>query len=464
MSQFQGKAYAVAGLGIAGLAAARLLAARGAHVVAWDEKARQAMADDALSELEALGADCLWSGALPDGALDGIVASPGVPMSAPLLRWAAERNIEILGELELAYRCTQAPFIAITGTNGKTTTTTLLGAMFERAGASHLVAGNIGYPVCDAVLAAQGTELLIVEVSSFQLETVSRFRPRVSVLLNIAPDHLDRHGSLEAYAGAKYRILKNQTPEDVFLYNACDPLCAKAPATNPAVRSVPFATKPLSVGGAFLRGSRLILADPAGFTMDLGSVHKLGLTGLHNVSNALAAAAAAATVGVPLSAIRNVLQTFRGLEHRLETVGVVEGVTYIDDSKATNPEAAKSALLSTGMPVVLIAGGFDEQADFGTWAEMFPQYAKHVVLFGQTAGRIERSALAAGMPAERIHRCDDMEQCIRAAAQLADPGEAVLLSPACASYGLYRNFEERGNHFKELVRALEGKEGEEQSE
>lgn len=458
MSEYAHKNILIAGLGTSGMAAARLLAGRGGTLFAWDAKESTALSQEDLEELGHLGVSCLFAeeglASLP-ASIDLAVTSPGLPPDAPVLARAKAAGAEIIGELELAYRCSRCPFIGITGTNGKTTVTSLIGDMFRLAGLPHAVAGNIGRAASDAVLHETGEETMIVEVSSFQLETIVRFRPRISVMLNIAPDHMDRHGTLEEYTRVKFRMFENQKENDACVYNADDALCARIPDTGLAARAFPFSTAPLAGGGAFVRGSRMALTDGASLSIDLGSVRDLKLPGSHNVSNALAAAAAAYIAGVPVRAIRESLRTFSGLPHRIAHVADIDGVSYIDDSKGTNPAASVRAIQAVSRPIILIAGGYEKQADFGEYTDAFPGRVRHVLLMGATAERIAESALKSGFSKEYIHRCADMEQCVREAAKLARPGDAVLLSPACASWGQYANFEERGRHFASLVLNLD---------
>lgn len=454
MSEFSQKNILVAGLGKSGLAALRLLAREQAGLYAWDAKKKGSFSSENLAELERLGVVCFFEGDTPDIGMDMVVTSPGLPLDAPVLMEASERGVEIIGELELAYRLSHCPFIAITGTNGKTTTTSLVGDMFRLAGAAHAVVGNIGYPASDAVLHETGEETMITEVSSFQLETIADFRPRIAALLNVAPDHLDRHGSLEEYKRIKFRLFQNQTAGDACVYNADDPLCAELLKSGLAARAFPFSTRQLSGAGAFVQGSRMVLSDGEAMHIDLGSLRQLKLLGTHNISNALAAAAVAYIAGVPVRYIRESLRTFAGLPHRFQHVADIAGVSYIDDSKGTNPAASAQAIRSAGRPIVLIAGGYEKQADFKEFTDTFPGRVRHVLLLGDTAARIAESAIDSGFPGDNLHFCSDMAQCVAAAKRLSEAGDIVLLSPACASWGMYSNFEERGLHFQSLVHKL----------
>ncbi len=444
----------IAGLGKSGMAAARLLASQGMEVYAYDGKDASAFPEEQRKELEALGVRC-YLGREPD--TDGfrqVVASPGMPLTEPVLKQAARNGAEIIGELELAYRSRPVRFVAITGTNGKTTTTALVGEMYRLAGLPHRIVGNIGTPVADQILSAEEDAVMVTEVSSFQLETIVDFRPRVAALLNITPDHLDRHGSLEEYVRVKFKVFENQREEDYCVYNADDALSSSLPERGLKGWAVPFSARKSLSFGAFVRDGQIMIAGEQDQEIALCPVEALRIPGAHNLENALAAAATAYFAGVPAEAIGKALRTFAGVEHRIETVAEINGVAYINDSKGTNPDAAIKAILSVPRPLLLIAGGYEKNADFDPFTAAFEGRVRYLILLGKTAERIARSAEKNGFPKDAIHFCADMGDCVREAAQLALPGDAVLLSPACASWGMYNNFEERGRHFKELVRAL----------
>lgn len=455
MTEASKKKILIAGLGKSGMAAARLLATQGAVFYAYDGKDASAFSEEQRKELESLGVDC-YLGKTPDMAeFRQVIVSPGMPLTEPVLEQAAKNGAEIIGELELAYRSRPGRFVAITGTNGKTTTTALVGEMYRLARLPHRIVGNIGMPVADQILSAEEDAVMVTEVSSFQLETIVDFRPRVAALLNITPDHLDRHGSLEEYVRVKFRIFENQGAEDYSVYNADDELSAALPDRGLKGRAVPFSARKSLSFGAFVRDGRIIIAGEQGRETILCPVDALRIPGAHNLENALAAAATAFFAGVPAAAIEQALRTFAGVEHRIETVAEIGGVAYINDSKGTNPDAAIKAILAVSRPLLLIAGGYEKNADFDPFTAAFEGRVRHLILLGKTAERIAQSAEKNGFPKEAIHFCADMEDCVRKAAQVALPGDAVLLSPACASWGMYNNFEERGRHFKELVRALE---------
>jgi UDP-N-acetylmuramoylalanine--D-glutamate ligase len=351
-------------------------------------------------------------------------------------------------EVELAYRLTPARFLAVTGTNGKSTTTSLLGAMVESAGIPHVVAGNIGTALCEVVPALTAAHWVVAELSSFQLETTVAFRPHVAILLNLAPDHLDRYDAVGDYYAAKARIFLNQTPEDFAVLNADDPLvleCARG------IRSrVCLFSRLRTVGdGAFLRGSRLVVRR-GGRTEPVCETAAIRIQGVHNAENSLAAAAAAAAIGVPAEAIASALAGFPGLPHRLELVAEVGGVRYVNDSKGTNVAAVVRSLEGYAGGLILIAGGKDKGGDFTPLRPLVQTRVKTMILLGQARAKI-RAHLDGACPMEDAA---SLEAAVERASRIAVPGDTVLLSPACASFDMFRDFEERGEMFRRAVRGL----------
>jgi UDP-N-acetylmuramoylalanine--D-glutamate ligase len=446
MLDVAGQRVVVAGLARSGGAACRLLLRLGASVIGTDQRG----ADEAGPDIESLGRQGVR---LELGghrletlrSADLVVVSPGIDLRRPPFRQARDAGVPVIGEVELAYRSTDATFLGVTGTNGKSTTTTLLGAMLAEAGLPSLVAGNIGTPLCQVVPGLSPDHLVVAELSSFQLETVERFRPRVALLLNLSPDHLDRYDRLDDYYGAKTRIFANQGPGDVAVVNGDDPLVLELTREVHA-RKLEFSRKRRVADGAFLEGDRLLVSRSGGEEMAC-RWSELKVFGVHNQENALAAAAAAAELGVPVEAIRTTLLRFEGLEHRLEAVAEINGVRYINDSKGTNVGAVIRSLESFDEPIVLIAGGKDKLGDFAPLVPYVRRRVKRVVLIGQAAGRI-RSQLAGACP---VVDAGDLEDAVRRAAAAASPGEVVLLSPGCASFDMFADFEARGRAFKEAV-------------
>ena len=431
----------VLGLGLSGAAAARLLRRLGVEVVASDRRGAGALGIDDLAadrgvtlELESAGP------ALPSG-IDAVVTSPGVALSHPLLEAARSGGVPIVAEVELAFAFLEgrgATIVGITGSNGKSTTTAMTGHLLAEAGYPTEVCGNIGVPLASVVDGEPG-RFFVVELSSFQLETIDRFRPKAAALLNISPDHLDRHGDLAGYLAAKQRIFMNQTEEDFAVLNADETDVARTAVRS---RKLFFSSRNPSAEG---------LALGAGEVHELAEALGARLPGLHNVENAMAAALLARAVGAPAAGIAPALETFRGLPHRVERVAEIGGVTYYDDSKGTNVAATARSLEGfADRSVHLILGGRNQGADFGYLAPAVARTAKRLYLIGESAELLERS-LAALAPAERS---GTLATAVASASAAARPGETVLLSPACASFDQFRDYHDRGQQFAKLVRAL----------
>lgn len=447
----------VIGLARSGLAAAELLKDE-ASVSIWDSKPADELNKDDIALLKEQGISCYFGDAPESGGWDMLVLSPGVPAELPFVLAAKRSGAKISGELEQAYERCPGRFIAITGTNGKTTVTTMVGEMIKAAGMDCRVAGNIGVPLAAAVRDAGAETLMVTEVSSFQLETADRFHPFVSAILNVTPDHLDRHGSFEKYASLKADICKMQTEGDYFIYNYSDDYCQKTAACCRATAVPFFADGELSFG-AFCDGGRLFIDDGSSVA-ELCRESELRIPGHHNLENALAAAACAYFAGVPAEAIRSVLTGFRGVEHRIEFVCERGGVRYVNDSKGTNPDSSIKAVEAIKTPILLIAGGYEKGSDFTGFIGSFNGKVKELLLIGATSQRIADTAVRCGFPRDRILLCDSMKDCVQKASLLAEKGDTVLLSPASASWGMYGNYEERGEDFKRLVLSLDEKNGE----
>lgn len=457
----------VVGLGITGEAVARRLAADGAVTVV-DDNPDAARFAERKAGLEALGVTVIGA-PTPDqlaglvAAADLVVPSPGVPEAHAVYGLAGEAGVPIYSEIELAGVAAAArglPLVAVTGTNGKTTVTTLIAEMFTAGGRRALAAGNIGRPLLDAV--HEDVDVVVAEVSSFQLRFTATFRPRVAVFLNVAEDHLDWHPSFTDYIAAKARMFANQAGDDLLVFNADDPAVAEAAVAAPA-RSVPFTLGPdrpraespqnlwenrpgseTDAGSWRLEGDRLVRPDGT----PLISVADLSRTGPHDIANALASAAAAADLGVADDALSAVLGSFSGLPHRVTPVGQSGGVTFVDDSKATNPHAALAALAGFDS-VVLLAGGRNKGLDLGVLRQEAGRI-RAVVAIGEAAGEVE--ACFAGV--RPVRRAGSMAEAVRLGADLAEPGDTVLLSPACASFDWYSGYAARGDDFAREVAAL----------
>jgi UDP-N-acetylmuramoylalanine--D-glutamate ligase len=437
--ELAGRKVLVLGLGISGRSAAAFCAARGAAVVAADERPTEA-----LPGLNAMGAavDLRCGGPLPDPAdFDLVVPSPGVPPA----RYAG-RARQVAGDVELAGHFLEAPIVAVTGTNGKSTVTCLVEAMLRAAGLRAEAAGNLGRPALDLV--GRPLDAAVLEVSSFQLETTHRFAPRVAVILNLSPDHLDRHGNFEAYREAKARILANQTSEDAAVLFRDDPAVWSL-AERCVGRVFSFGRSGPCERGTWLDAGAIVLRDEGRDVRaplddaELGGADRL---------NAAAALAAGAALGADPQRAAAGLADFRMLPHRCERVGVVNGVHFVNDSKATNPGAACAALQRFAAPLVWIAGGRDKGLDFAPLAEAARGRVRRALLLGEAAGRLEQ-ALGAAVATERV---GDLDAAVTRAARLAEPGDVVLLSPACASFDQFRSFEERGERFCRAVAGLQG--------
>jgi len=440
-----------------------------ARIVALDEGAGSP--DDTAAELRAAGIEVLLGeAAVLPAAVDVLVKSPGVPDESPVVQDALRRGVTLWSEVEFAGRFLPNRVIGITGTNGKTTTTELIGAIFAGAGLPVAVGGNIGYALAGMPGEVPPEATVVAELSSFQLDHIERFRPDVAVLLNLTEDHVDRHGSYRAYSDAKLRIFRNQLPADLAL------LCADDPGTLAELeagtitgrgrrawfsaasgRSVGPAGAPLVAG---VRDGGMLWLRLGGELVELCPAEELALRGEHNLQNSLAAAAAACAAGVPAGAAAETLRTFAGVPHRLQLAGVVGGVTYVNDSKATNVDATQKALTAYSGGVHLILGGYDKGGAYDGLAAATEGLVKQALLIGATAPQLEAAFAArravAGSHATPYVVCGDLEAAIAVAAGAAAPGDVVLLSPACASWDQYRDYEERGEHFLRLVGELRG--------
>lgn len=441
----------VVGLARSGTAAANFLINRGARVTVTDLKSESGLTA-ALEHLSSPVQLSLGGHHLQDFiSADTIVLSPGVPRSIPELQQAASAGVEIMSEVELAYRFLQGPFVGVTGSNGKTTTTTLIGAILEKAGKRHVVAGNIGTPLTslidDSSINRKET-IFVVELSSFQLETISQLRCKIALLLNITPDHMDRYPSFEAYCSAKGRIFQNQTIQDFAIINSDDPN-THAVAANVRSRVLPFSSSRKLAEGAYLEQGNIIISWD-GQCSPILALEDIRLKGAHNIENTLAASAAAFFLGVSLASVKNTVREFKGVHHRLEWVGNLRGVDFYNDSKATNVESAIRAIQSFETPLTLIMGGLDKGTDFSPLRKAISNNVLRVILLGRASEKL--ASTLQGLV--EIERTASMEEAVHRAFQLAPAGSVVLLSPACASFDMFQDYEERGRVFTQLVQAL----------
>jgi UDP-N-acetylmuramoylalanine--D-glutamate ligase len=437
--------FLVVGLARSGCAAAKLLAGRGEVVRGVDSGH-----PDAAAGLEGAGVEVFLD---TDGLaqLEGtrtVVKSPGVPREAPVIAAAAERGIEVLGELELAWRALPNRFLAVTGTNGKTTTVEWLGEIYRAAGEPVAVAGNVGRPLSELVGTVEEEATVVCECSSFQLEDSKFFAPECAVFLNLAPDHLDRHAGLAAYRDSKLRIFANQGNDDVAVYNADEPELTRVDLGGCARRIAFGRGDGPDVEVAVAEGTIFYDGEP------LLDVDQLGTVGAHNVANAMAAAAAALSLGIDRDAVREGLRGFSGVAHRLERVAEIGGVGFVNDSKATNVAAATVGIGAFAGGVHAILGGSEKGEPFAPLLEPVRERCLACYLIGETAERLASELAAAAEAGVPLRRCADLEDAIRQAAAAAHPGETVLLSPACASFDAFENFERRGERFAEIVAGL----------
>lgn len=446
------RAVLVLGAGISGMNACRLLLAVGRSVILYDgnrekkeEGLREALGNPAQLEvvLGELTAEILANVSL-------CVISPGISPEAAFVESVREAGIPIWSEIELASHYAKGRLIAITGTNGKTTTTALVGKICADDNPSTFVVGNIGNAYTREALKTTGESITVAEVSSFQLETIVNFHPQVSAVLNITPDHLNRHKTMENYAAVKLSVARNQTAGDVMVLNYEDERLRRA-AENLIPQVLFFSSRRKLPQGAYLDGEDIMLALDGKVTRVCG-IHDLNLLGRHNYENVMAAVLMAVSVGIPMDSIRKSLGEFQAVEHRIEFVAEKNGVTYYNDSKGTNPDAAIQAINAMVRPTVLIGGGYDKGGEFDEWLKACVGRAKLLILMGATAQRIGETAKRCGLT--RIAFVESMEEAVSMAAAEAVSGDAVLLSPACASWGMFPNYEERGRIFKELVHKL----------
>jgi UDP-N-acetylmuramoylalanine--D-glutamate ligase len=439
----QRKKVAVIGLGKSGMAAYELLKKMEAQVCLYDGK----------EDLDVSAYDSpVYLGEFPKdefAALDLAVFSPGVPLNIPVAQFLKEKKVPIIGEIELAYLAEKGKVIGITGTNGKTTTTTLTGEIMKAYNEQTFVVGNIGNPYTKEVLKSTESSVTVAEISSFQLETTDTFCPKVSAILNITPDHLNRHGTMECYIDAKFDITKRQGREELCVLNYEDEVLRNR-AESLSCRVVFFSSKQKITNGLYQNEKKDIVDGETGEV--LMNMSESNLPGDHNCENIMAAILMTREMGVPMDLILNVVKNFHAVEHRVEFVKTVDGVDYYNDSKGTNPDAAIKGIQSMSKPTVLIGGGYDKGGEFDDWIQEFEGKVKYLLLIGKTKERIADTADKLGF--SRYEFMDTLENAVKRAAELAEPGDAVLLSPACASWDMFDSYEQRGRLFKDYVRKL----------
>jgi UDP-N-acetylmuramoylalanine--D-glutamate ligase len=441
----------VVGLGRSGVASALFLKQRGAQVTVSDSKPQEQLGEEISVLLDhGIAIETGGHGERTFHGQDLIVVSPGVPVDSPPLVQARALGEPVIGEIELAARFLPKNIVAITGSNGKTTTTTLTGEIIAAGGYATYVGGNIGTPAVSLVDAARPDSVIVLEVSSFQLETIQIFRPKVAVVLNVTPDHLDRHRTFETYVDAKARIFENQQADDFAVLNGDDSVCVGLAGRTPA-QVFWFSRKKEVQQGTFVRDGRILFRDSAGQT-EIMLASEIPLKGAHNLENSLAAVCAGVVMKCVPERIRAAVHNFKAVEHRLEYVATIRGVEYYNDSKATNVDATIKALESFPANIHLILGGKDKGSDYTVLNDLLRERVKYVYTIGAAAEKIEYQIKEA---AETVH-AKSLDNAVQRASANAQPGDIVLLAPACASFDQFRNYEHRGKVFKELVQGLAG--------
>jgi UDP-N-acetylmuramoylalanine--D-glutamate ligase len=444
IDDLRGMRVLVIGLARSGIAACNVLRTIGSEVKATDTKTAEVLLPG-LGQLKGVELELGRNSIEFARDCDLLVVSPGVPLETEVVKWAYDHDVTVISEIELAWCVSDAKFVAVTGTNGKSTTVSLLGRILSEGTEKVRVGGNIGYPISEVAYGLGPDWTLVIEVSSFQLDTCLSFGPEVSVLLNITPDHLDRYTSYEAYVNSKARLFANQTPEDFAIINHDDPECMRA-SREAKSQKLYFSVQHELEEGAFVRGDQAVVRV-GGSETEVFLIDQLRIRGPHNLTNSLAASLAAAALGFGPAVINAGIRAFEGLEHRLEPVAVIGGVEFINDSKATNVDSLRCALEGTPRPIILIAGGRDKGGDFTQVESLVADKVKAIVTIGEARGKIARTLTGL----TEITFANDLEGAARCALDLAEPGDTVLLSPGCASYDMFTDFEHRGRVFKDTV-------------
>lgn len=444
----------IAGTGKSGVFAGKLLLEKGAEIVFYDDK-KDLDVETLLSQFEERDEIRVVLGSISATQLSDIdlmVISPGIPIDSEIANTVRDAGIPIWSEIELAYKAGNGHLAAVTGTNGKTTTTSLVGEIFGAYTDNHFTVGNIGIPYTEVALQMNPDSYTVAEVSSFQLETVVDFKPHVSAVLNLTPDHLNRHYTMENYASVKLDICRNQTEEDYLVLNYDDEITRKMAEDKRVKAKVVYFSRLHSLDEGICLNEDFIVIRDNGTETKVVNTKDLILPGGHNVENYMAGIAVAYYMGIPLETIVTVVKTFKGVAHRIEFVKEINGVVYYNDSKATNPDAAIKGIESMSRKTVLIGGGLDKQVPFDGWIKAFNGKVKKLIVLGQTAKLIKGTAVMHGFT--EVEYVADLKEAVQLASESAEPGEAVLLSPACASWDMFESYEQRGDLFKEYVNEL----------
>lgn len=448
---FKDKKVLVSGVAKSGVSAAYLLKKLGANVTIQDAKTEDKLGN-VVTELKNNGI-ALYLGSNPDDIIENmdiLVMSPGVPTDLPFVNKAREKNIPVIGEIELAYMFCKSPIIGITGTNGKTTTTTLVGDICKAYYNNTFVVGNIGNPFADITLDTTNNGAVVAELSSFQLETINEFKPKVSAVLNITPDHLNRHHTIQNYIAAKERVFENQTADDYCILNYNDEI-TKAMANKTKAKVVFFSLDNKLDEGIY-SDENSIYIKALGYDQKVIDINELKILGGHNVENAMAAIGCSIAIGVPMDIVVKVLKEFTAVEHRIEYVTTVNDIEFYNDSKGTNPDASIKAVEAMKRPICIIAGGYDKGSDFTEWIDTFKGRVKFVAVIGAVKDKIVDTLNKADFT--NYKTADTFEEAIDLCYENADKGDCVLLSPACASWDMFKSYEQRGEIFKDYVRKL----------
>ena len=440
----------VVGLGVSGIACIKGLSRTGEKIYAFDESPKENL-KDRLKEVEGIEAEYYFGNEelkkINMKNLDYAIKSPGIKYEVPVIEMLLKNNVEVISDIEAAYRATDATIVSITGTNGKTTTTTLTGEMASESGIPFKVTGNIGFGMYNDALNAKKGDVLVAEVSSFQLAGTSRYKPHISLITNITPDHLDYHHTVENYIEAKFKNVINQDENDYAILNYEDATIRNF-SDKIKAKKIFFSSGRILEDGIFAENDRLYYKNKNNKQFII-STKEIFIPGKHNLENAMAAAGAAIALGIDIEIIAGVLKEFKGVEHRLEFTGEYNKVKFYNDSKGTNPDASIKAIQGIEKPIVLIAGGYDKKSSYDEFIKAFDDKVKALILLGQTAKDIERCALKNGF--ENIYLVETMDEAVKKSFELAEEGDNVVLSPACASWGMYPNYEVRGRDFKERV-------------
>ncbi len=448
----RGKKVLVAGSGISGIGAIELLSKQGADIILYDEN-EKLIKEEIQHKLPSNSQVEIMLGKLTKEKLDSVelvVISPGIPLDAPFVNDIKELGIVIWGEIELAYEFSKGKVVGITGTNGKTTTTSLVGDILKAFYKRVFVVGNIGTPYTTTALETEDESVTVAEISSFQLETIDKFRPNISAILNITPDHLNRHKTIESYSAIKMSITKNQKPEDICILNYDDAVL-RTFGQGLHTNVVFFSIKETLDRGLYLEEGNIIYQTVLE-KLFICPCENLKILGSHNIENVMAAVAIAHSLGVPLEIIREVIEKFQGVEHRIEYVREKDRVFYYNDSKGTNSDASIKAIEAMVRPTILIAGGYDKKSEFDEYIKACNNKVRYLVLLGETKEKIAQTALNLGFTS--IVFVENLKEAVELSSSLANPEDAVLLSPACASWDMFKSYEERGNLFKQYVNAL----------